>query len=103
MTDIENDDLQYRAMLVLLRELNRGAAIPVPEGEVSMPFLLPALEERGMVYRQYGGQVTISMAGQNLLDAIEARGARMLAEYDPCPYTHSHTRHWCGRDYCRES
>jgi hypothetical protein len=24
-------------------------------------------------------------------------------EDNPCPYTHSHTRHWCGYDGCRES
>lgn len=22
---------------------------------------------------------------------------------DPCPYTHAHTRHWCGHPDCRES
>lgn len=22
---------------------------------------------------------------------------------NPCPYTHVHTRHWCGYDQCRES
>lgn len=21
----------------------------------------------------------------------------------PCPYTHSHTRHWCGYEQCRDS
>jgi hypothetical protein len=24
-------------------------------------------------------------------------------EVDPCPYTFSHTRQWCGYDTCRES
>lgn len=23
--------------------------------------------------------------------------------YNPCPYTHAHTRSWCGHDGCRES
>lgn len=22
---------------------------------------------------------------------------------DDCPYTHAHTRHWCGRLFCRDS
>lgn len=22
---------------------------------------------------------------------------------NPCPYTHTHTRHWCGYDQCRKS
>lgn len=23
-------------------------------------------------------------------------------DVEPCPYTHAHTRHWCGRKYCRD-
>lgn len=23
-------------------------------------------------------------------------------EVEPCPYTHSHTRHWCGNLMCRD-
>lgn len=25
-----------------------------------------------------------------------------IALDNPCPYTHSHTRHWCGYPMCRE-
>lgn len=24
-------------------------------------------------------------------------------EENPCPYTHAHTRHWCGYEQCRDS
>jgi len=24
-------------------------------------------------------------------------------ERDDCPYTHAHTRHWCGNPRCRDS
>lgn len=26
-----------------------------------------------------------------------------LDAYPKCPYTHGHTRHWCGYEGCRES
>ncbi|QUH01426.1 hypothetical protein HUO13_11940 [Saccharopolyspora erythraea] len=37
-------------------------------------------------------------------DLVRAAIARALGiDPDPCPYTHSHTRAFCGRPSCRES
>lgn len=45
--------------------------------------------------------------------ADEARGsirqqlgyalAALDEHQEPCPYTHAHTRHWCGYEQCRDS
>ncbi|MEU2002013.1 hypothetical protein ACH47B_13060 [Rhodococcus sp. NPDC019627] len=36
-------------------------------------------------------------------DAIIAAGFQKVAAVEPCDYTFSHTRHWCGNPTCRES
>ena len=36
-------------------------------------------------------------------DAIIAAGFQKVAKVEPCGYTLSHTRHWCGNPTCRES
>lgn len=104
MTDIELENL---AALTLLRAI-RDAGRPIDPyqlptfGSVSR-YLLPHLEERGLIIRRMGGLVTTSAEADRLLAEIDAAGARMLAEFEPCPYTFSHTRSWCGNPFCRES
>lgn len=35
--------------------------------------------------------------------AMEALNADEGPQLPTCPYTHAHTRHWCGYNTCRES
>lgn len=35
--------------------------------------------------------------------AIVDRAMAILEDNPPCPFTHAHTRHWCGNNACRES
>lgn len=34
---------------------------------------------------------------------LAERLAEELANVPKCPYTHAHTRHWCGYEGCREN
>lgn len=35
--------------------------------------------------------------------AILALAEEILEQNEGCPYTHAHTRHWCGNINCRDS
>ncbi len=35
--------------------------------------------------------------------AILALAEEILEQYEGCPYSHAHTRHWCGNINCRDS
>lgn len=41
--------------------------------------------------------VQVAAVCVNWLECLDRRAE------DACPYTHAHTRHWCGRPTCRES
>ena len=97
--DMTNTD---RGILSLLMDLHyRHGDIPQPESSLGLRFLVDDLVERGLLIRQMGGLVTTSSAADRLLKAMFDRGAEMVAEFNPCPYDHSHTRDWCGREFCR--
>lgn len=36
-------------------------------------------------------------------DVMSAADAIDPKVKNPCPYTHAHTRHWCGYEQCRDS
>lgn len=40
---------------------------------------------------------------QNVITVFERHARWMEDEAAPCPYTHAHTRHWCGYPECRGS
>lgn len=39
--------------------------------------------------------------GRRDFDVFDSRYV-VVAQESKCPYTHSHTRYWCGYDTCRE-
>lgn len=50
----------------------------------------------------YGAMATEEMYMDLLIDAIRDAAKEEVRE-NPCPYTFSHTRHWCGYADCRDS
>lgn len=36
-------------------------------------------------------------------EGIRSNVSRDASDSDECPFTHSHTRHWCGYSTCRDS
>lgn len=104
MSDIDVTEL---AKLIYLRAL-RDSVVAVDPASVPGfgdlgSYLLPDLEERGLVIRKDPHRVTTSAEADRLLRAIDEQGVKMLAEFESCPFTHSHTSYFCGRSFCRES
>lgn len=43
------------------------------------------------------------VADEVLTNLLKEHDEEKAKEPNPCPYTHAHTRHWCGYIECRES
>lgn len=54
-------------------------------------------EQMGMPHlRTFLKTTPLGLAIVDLANAI-------LEDNPPCPFTHAHTRHWCGNNACRDS
>jgi hypothetical protein len=60
------------------------------------------LRDRGLIERA-GTKTRLTPQAERLLVEMDLLSAQMLAEFEECTYTFSHTRSWCGNPYCREA
>lgn len=57
-------------------------------------------EQQARKLREFASRDGVSMKSliREGLDMVIEK----YSEPNPCPYTHAHTRHWCGYEECRE-
>lgn len=94
-----------KAQLAFLRAVRSCdvyvAITSVPGWDLAGSIMYRDLVDRGLLYLR-NGQITTSVEADRLLDLIDEQGVALLAEFELCPFTQSHTRHWCGRATCRD-
>jgi hypothetical protein len=112
MTDIDTK-LAFELLSEIKRESDaRGFSQPVVfmqnmdlrERTFVSSDLIVYLRDKGLIQHPYGeaGWTTTAQADR-LFDTLQLSGPQLVEEFEECGYTFAHTRHWCGRPYCRES